>query len=46
MQLAVRGDDALPAMGDQEIVEQRVRIVAGSVQLKAEAVDMAHALGT
>ena len=45
MQLAVFGDDAFPSIGDQEVIEQRVRIVPGRVQLEPHPVDIAHALG-
>jgi len=44
VQFAVLGDDVLAAIGDYEIVEPRVRVVADRVQLKADSIDMTHAL--
>ena len=39
MQFAVLGDDVFPSIGDQEVIEQRVRIVPGRVQLETHPVD-------
>ena len=44
VQLAVFRDDVFPSIGDQEVIEQGVRIVACRVQLEAHPVDIAHAL--
>src|SRR5205807_8294281 len=44
MQSAVLADDALPTIGDQKIVKQQVGIVAGGVQLEANAIDLALTL--
>src|SRR3984893_11673784 len=45
VQFPIFGNDVLAAIGDQEIVEQVVRIVPVGGHLEAEAVDIAHALG-
>src|SRR5437667_2955405 len=45
MQFAVFGDDVLAAIGDQEIVENVIRIVSVGGHVETEAIDIAHALG-
>ena len=44
-QLAILADDVLTAIGNQKIIKQIVRVVALGGHLKAQAVDVAHALG-
>jgi hypothetical protein len=44
MQLAVLGDDVFSPIGDQEVIEQSVRIIASRVKLEAHPVDIPHTL--